>query len=713
MNKEIRHEMALENGTMLNKDNYEIISLLYYGDNGFVYKANDKYSQKTVVIKEFCPPETISYKSQTLKYTRDNKTVALTVFNPDKFDLHLELSLRFKNESEVLKRFAASQHVVSVLNAFDENNTSYIVLEYLNHPTLSDLLKSDNVLTAKELWTIFDHLLLAVKELHSKQVIHRDLKPSNLFVGPDRVIIGDFGISKDLSQVLDSKTISYSEYFAAPEQLTSPEAQGTWTDVYAVGRILDYMRKYLLTHNSNFDKLVDPQHLNNVISLATTKLVEDRYKTIDHLSRNLKMKDKIKRQFLIALASLLVIVPIIVFASKDKLPAPRQTSDIQVSQALTQNNDPEEGAGGEDQAFVFEAFEFITASESILTRDKPLIEWTRPAGHGDYKISITDLSSWIVLSEYLVGSEGNYVDINALGLNSGKYRIYVFAAPETDEFDHYLKHIDIFVDRPVIEETKALFDQDFYTYTVDDTISIKTSTDRPSTLEVYDIKDMKHKASFDVSGDFNLPASELGAGMYYMTLKGQASAYSQCEMAITDNLLKYGQFINPKNQVFNYYDDRVLSWHDLEAEKIHVSLVNLVNEAVHKEVLEGHETSLDIKDLVTMPSVYQVNLWYEKNGQTSDYTKRNIIVLGPYLPAVVLENDQLSIKESMLLKWPAQEHAAKYILSVNEDVLESEQPLMDLSSILTQPGTYKFTLKYLDKYGNESQVTEVDYQVKE
>jgi serine/threonine protein kinase/tetratricopeptide (TPR) repeat protein len=101
---------------------------------------------------------------------------------------------RFKREGPVL----AKLNHTNIVRVFDSLETSngllVIVMEYVDGPTLQEVLKKRR-LTSDEAVSIGTQLLHALQHAHSLKIIHRDIKPGNIFLRGDTALLGDFGIA--------------------------------------------------------------------------------------------------------------------------------------------------------------------------------------------------------------------------------------------------------------------------------------------------------------------------------------------------------------------------------------------------------------------------------------------------------------------------------------------------------------------------------------
>ncbi|WP_105615341.1 protein kinase domain-containing protein [Vallitalea okinawensis] len=304
----IENSEALAQGYLLN-NKYEICYVMYSGDNGFVYRARNSFTKDYVAIKEFYPRDNIEYGDQLIRLRRNkiSQAVELDSFTPKKYELYMTLLNRFLQEAEQLKELSINKYVIDVNDCFETNNTGYIVLDYIDYPTLSELITSEELITAQDTIEIYMLLLTAVEEIHHAGIIHRDIKPSNLFVMPDKIVIGDFGISKYKQDINKSNTICYSEVYASPEQKIGSNTQGTWSDIYSLGKILEYLIFHLGYKNdinlrtkeeayelglNLINETVDRNKINAIISKSCEESPKSRIQNINEVKEIIGKRHK-------------------------------------------------------------------------------------------------------------------------------------------------------------------------------------------------------------------------------------------------------------------------------------------------------------------------------------------------------------------------------------------------------------------------------------
>ena len=210
---------------------YRVIRRLAAGGFGVVYLAVDGDGQK-VAIKEYLPSSLA---------TRSPGDLAPKV-PPEKLSLY-RLGLKsFFEEGRALAQISHAS-VVSVLNFFRENETVYMVMNYLEGASLQDFivtardLKTQKVFRESTIRSLFDEVLRGLRIVHQHKMLHLDIKPANIFITDDnKAVLIDFGAAREvLSKEGNFIRPMYTPGFAAPEMYRRDSSMGPWTDIYAIG----------------------------------------------------------------------------------------------------------------------------------------------------------------------------------------------------------------------------------------------------------------------------------------------------------------------------------------------------------------------------------------------------------------------------------------------------------------------------------------------
>ncbi len=210
---------------------YRLLRHLSSGGFGVVYLAQDAEGQQ-VAIKEYLPSSLVTRAPGEL----------LPQVPPEKLSLY-RLGLKsFFEEGRSLAQIAHPA-VVSVLNFFRENETVYMVMNYLEGATLQDFivtareLKQPKVFRESTIRSLFDEVLRGLRIVHQHKMLHLDIKPANIFItDDDKAVLIDFGAAREvLSKEGNFIRPMYTPGFAAPEMYRRDSSMGPWTDIYAIG----------------------------------------------------------------------------------------------------------------------------------------------------------------------------------------------------------------------------------------------------------------------------------------------------------------------------------------------------------------------------------------------------------------------------------------------------------------------------------------------
>ena len=220
----------LQPNTTLQGGKYRIERVLGQGGFGITYLATQISLNRKVAIKELF----IGGSGQAINERRGNQVVVTNSANDTLFEKQKE---KFKKEAERIMSLD-NEHIVKVYDLFEENNTVYYVMDYLEGESLASKMKREgHPLTESEVMDILPQLLDALSEIHKYKIWHLDIKPANIMLVDNNIVLIDFGASK---QITPSEMTSTALYFTpgyAPAEQTGMlfKQFGPWTDLYAVG----------------------------------------------------------------------------------------------------------------------------------------------------------------------------------------------------------------------------------------------------------------------------------------------------------------------------------------------------------------------------------------------------------------------------------------------------------------------------------------------
>lgn len=234
-----------------------------------------------------------------------NRHVSVKVLRPQ-FVADEEFVRRFRREAQS----AASLSHPNVVNIYDvgvEEETYFIVMEYINGKTLKEVIRERAPLPVAEAVDIAKQICSALQHAHEHQIVHRDIKPHNILIGKDgHVKVTDFGIARAVS----SSTITHNGSVIGSVHYFSPEqARGAITDVksdiYSLGVVLYEMLTGELPFSGETpisvalkhlqEHFVEPRQINpkipqsveNIILKSLAKNPEVRYQSAREMYRDL------------------------------------------------------------------------------------------------------------------------------------------------------------------------------------------------------------------------------------------------------------------------------------------------------------------------------------------------------------------------------------------------------------------------------------------
>ena len=195
------------------------------GGFGITYIGYDLRLELKVAIKEYYPVDRATRNSAV--------SLSVTSFVGPSSQSFQRGKEKYLVEARAMAKMDKQQAIVSVRDFFEENNTAYIVMEYIDGTTFCDLVKQRGRIPPGELFPLLEPLFGDLALMHEHGLIHRDISPDNLMLEHGVVRLLDFGCARESTRGTETLTIALKQGYAPVEQYQQ-KGQGPWTDIYAL-----------------------------------------------------------------------------------------------------------------------------------------------------------------------------------------------------------------------------------------------------------------------------------------------------------------------------------------------------------------------------------------------------------------------------------------------------------------------------------------------
>ena len=222
----------LQPGTMLHQK-YLIGRVIGQGGFGITYLGRDLLLDMKVAVKEFFPRNMAERNSSS-----GNTHVSL--FDWSYSSAYGDGKKQFIQEARTIAKMDKESAVVTVRDFFEENNSAYIVMEYVDGEDLRSLMKKQGKpMESAELLPLLEPVFDALDELHGIGLIHRDISPDNIMIEEGRARLIDFGCARASTGDAEDEASALKHGFSPIEQYENRN-MGPWTDVYAMAASIYY-----------------------------------------------------------------------------------------------------------------------------------------------------------------------------------------------------------------------------------------------------------------------------------------------------------------------------------------------------------------------------------------------------------------------------------------------------------------------------------------
>lgn len=304
-------------------EKYLVGRVVGYGGFGITYVGYDEQLDRKVAIKEYLPS---SFSTRTYGSTQ------VTSFSGDRGEQFRIGLKRFIDEARRLAAIQKSDEIVHIYDCFMENDTGYIIMEYVEGTTVKEMLKASptGTLSYEETKKIIVPVLRGLSVIHKQGLIHRDIAPDNIIVTAEgQVKILDFGAAR-FATANHSRSLSVilKPGYAPEEQYRTHGNQGPWTDMYEVGATMYRMLTGKLPQEAS-ERLME-DHLKSPSQLGVT-LPENVENAIMN-SLNIRAENRIQdaQQFCNALCNGEEVKRVVVAETKEVVEPEKLTPKIKM-----------------------------------------------------------------------------------------------------------------------------------------------------------------------------------------------------------------------------------------------------------------------------------------------------------------------------------------------------------------------------------------------
>ena len=352
----------LQPGSILH-ERYLVGRVLGEGGFGITYIGRDLTLDVKVAIKEYFPS-----KLATRTMTSTGKTYVSWTSS----QASSEGRQRFINEAKALASMVKETAVVGVSDFFEENNSAYIVMEYVEGFDLKRIVKTQGKpAPVGELLELLKPVFQALDHLHKQGLIHRDISPDNIMIENGKARLIDFGCARDAIRDAGGET-ALKHCFSPIEQYRN-EDLGPWSDVYAMAATIYYCITGKLppaaTDRLFQDEIVPPSALGakltkkqqKALMKALAVMPKDRYQSMEAFGKDLFAKPfPVKQTIAAACAVVALVVGAVVLINRKP-----DTVVVSGDKTVTQILSLEDNLSGDEKKMLTQMTELLEKNATL------------------------------------------------------------------------------------------------------------------------------------------------------------------------------------------------------------------------------------------------------------------------------------------------------------------------------------------------------------
>ena len=289
---------CLPEGTCL-KQRYYTGCILGEGGFGITYLGWDQILSIPVAVKEYYPKEFV--RRGPVRGSFGEKRVDGETYAQREFQKGMEAFLK---EAQTLAQFQSLEGAAVVHDYFTENDTAYIVMEYIDGISVEEYVQKNGQIPAEKVRTMLRPVLDTLEEMHAHHIIHRDVSADNLMITRQGIMkLVDFGAARSTVNRDHTMTVMYKRGFAPEEQYRSKGETGPWSDIYSVCAVMYYLLSGVMPEEASQRLVSDrtvpldqieglplPAGWSAAIRKGMSVMASDRYQSIRELREALGEK---------------------------------------------------------------------------------------------------------------------------------------------------------------------------------------------------------------------------------------------------------------------------------------------------------------------------------------------------------------------------------------------------------------------------------------